>query len=301
MAVANRQIRDKVKEDTDRLAELEISENLRNALNKYIESFQSRADNVLPSRAYIKALEEEKAAGEAREVIDNILTRKDYIGKKSVWIFGGDGWAYDIGYGGLDHVLASGENVNVIVFDTEVYSNTGGQSSKATPAAAIAMFAASGKKIKKKDLGVMAMGYGYVYVAQVALGADKNQLLKVIREAEAYDGPSLIIAYSPCINHGIKAGMSKCTNVMKDAVDAGYWHLYRFNPDLKKEGKNPFMLDSKKPDASFREFLMSEVRYAQLTTSFPDTAEQLFEKAEEDANQRYITYKNLAEAENPIF
>ena len=147
----------------------------------------------------------------------------------------------------------------------------------------------------------MAMGYGYVYVAQVALGADKNQLLKVIREAEAYDGPSLIIAYSPCINHGIKAGMSKCTNVMKDAVDAGYWHLYRFNPDLKKEGKNPFMLDSKKPDASFRDFLMSEVRYAQLTTSFPDTAEQLFEKAEEDANQRYITYKNLAEAENPIF
>lgn len=301
MAVANRKIRDKVKLETDKLETLNISENLKAAISEYKATFDDREANTQPSRAYVRALEAEPASGEARAVIDEILARKDYVSKKSIWIFGGDGWAYDIGYGGLDHVLASGENVNVFVFDTEVYSNTGGQSSKATPAAAIAMFAASGKKIKKKDLGVMAMGYGYVYVAQVALGADRNQLLKVIKEAEAYNGPSLIIAYSPCINHGIKMGMNHSADVMKNAVDSGYWHLYRFNPDLKKEGKNPFIMDSKEPSKSFRDFLLSEVRYAQLTSAFPEAAESLFEKAEKDAHDRYNTYRNLADAEKPVF
>ena len=215
--------------------------------------------------------------------------------KKSVWIFGGDGWAYDIGFGGLDHVLASGEDVNVFVFDTEVYSNTGGQSSKATPTAAVAKFAASGKRVKKKDLGHIAMTYGYVYVAQVAMGADKNQLMKAITEAEAYNGPSLIIGYAPCINHGIKVGMGKSQAQEKKAVEAGYWHLYRFNPLLKEAGKNPFVLDSKEPKADFKEFLMSEVRYASLAKSFPDIAESLFEKAAEDAKDRYESYKQLAE------
>ena len=208
---------------------------------------------------------------------------------------GGDGWAYDIGYGGLDHVLASGEDINILVFDTEVYSNTGGQSSKATPTAAIAKFAASGKKIKKKDLGLMAMSYGYVYVAQVGMGADKNQLLKALIEAERYDGPSLIICYAPCINHGIKKGMGKSQEDIKDAVETGYWHLYRYNPELKKEGKNPFILDSKEPKRPFREFLMGQVRYTALLSEFPEIAEQLFEKAEADAAERYETYKKLAE------
>ena len=214
--------------------------------------------------------------------------------KRSQWIFGGDGWAYDIGYGGVDHVLASGENVNIFVFDTEVYSNTGGQSSKATPTAAIAKFAASGKRTKKKDLGMMAMSYGYVYVAQICMGADKNQTLKAIAEAESYDGPSLIIAYAPCINHGIKAGMTNSQAEAKKAVDCGYWSLYRYNPSLKAEGKNPFSLDSKEPKGDFKEFLMGEVRYASLAKSFPEVADQLFEKTHADAIERLNNYKRLA-------
>lgn len=224
-----------------------------------------------------------------------IYQQRDQLGKKSIWIFGGDGWAYDIGYGGLDHVLASGENVNVLVFDTEVYSNTGGQSSKSTPAAAIAKFSVSGKKTKKKDLGMMAMSYGYVYVAQIAMGADMNQTLKAIREAEAYDGPSLIIAYSPCINHGIKAGMSDAMGEMARAVQSGYWHLYRYNPQLLGAGQNPFMLDSKEPTASLRDFLLGEVRYNSLLKIAPEKAEELFAKTEQDAKQRYLGYKKLAE------
>ena len=204
------------------------------------------------------------------------------------------GWAYDIGYGGLDHVLASGENVNVMVFDTEVYSNTGGQSSKATPAAAIAKFAASGKKTKKKDLGMMAMSYGYVYVAQISMGADKNQTLKAIAEAEAYDGPSLIIAYAPCINHGLKAGMGCSQLEAKLAVDCGYWATYRYNPALKEKGENPFVLDSKEPTADFREFLLGEVRYSSLLKQYPETAEALFAKTEQDAKERLNNYKRLA-------
>ena len=227
--------------------------------------------------------------------MQNILDRKDYLIKKSVWILGGDGWSYDIGYGGLDHVLASGEDVNVLVFDTEVYSNTGGQSSKATPTAATAKFAAAGKNVKKKDLGMIAATYGYVYVAQVAMGANKNQFMKALVEAESYKGPSLIMAYAPCVNHGIKAGMGKTQTKEKDAVEAGYWHLYRFNPLLREEGKNPFVLDSKEPTASFREFLESEVRYTSLQMQFPDIAEELFAKAENDAKERYESYKRMAE------
>ncbi|MFO7601987.1 MAG: thiamine pyrophosphate-dependent enzyme, partial [Candidatus Desulfacyla sp.] len=204
----------------------------------------------------------------------------------------GDGWAYDIGYGGLDHVIASGQDVNILVLDTEVYSNTGGQSSKSTPTGAVAKFAAGGKPTRKKDLGQMAMTYGYVYVASVAMGANKNQLLKAVREAESYHGPSLIIAYSPCINHGINMGLSQ--EEEKRAVEAGYWLLYRYDPRLKDEGKNPLILDSKEPTGDFKEFLMGEVRYSSLTRTFPEHAETLFQKAEADMRERYAAYKRMA-------
>jgi pyruvate-ferredoxin/flavodoxin oxidoreductase len=226
-------------------------------------------------------------------IAQEIYERKDHLVKKCFWAFGGDGWAYDIGFGGLDHVLASGEDINLFVYDTEVYSNTGGQSSKATPTAAVAKFAASGKKIKKKDLGLMAMSYGYVYVAQIAMGADMKQALEVIKEAEAYEGPSLIIAYCTCVNHGIKGGMSNAMSQMKEAVDAGYWHLYRYNPDLEDQGKNPFILESKEPSKSFRDFISSEVRYSSLARQFPESAEELFEKTEKEAKKRYESYKRL--------
>ena len=215
--------------------------------------------------------------------------------KPSVWCVGGDGWAYDIGYGGLDHVLASGENINVLVFDTEVYSNTGGQASKATPAAAMAKFAASGKRTAKKDLGRMAMTYGYVYVAQVAMGADKNQLVKALKEAESYPGPSLVICYAPCVNHGIRKGMGKSQEIMKDAVECGYWHLYRFDPRRMERGENPFILDSKEPKGDLREFFMGQVRYSSLAVAFPELAEELFQKAEYDARERYEAYRNMAQ------
>jgi pyruvate-ferredoxin/flavodoxin oxidoreductase len=225
-----------------------------------------------------------------------ILRHRDMLAKKTFWMFGGDGWAYDIGFGGLDHVVASGENVNVLVVDTEVYSNTGGQSSKATPTAAVAKFAASGKRTKKKDLGMMAKSYGYVYVAQVAMGADKNQFMKAVTEAEAYHGPSLIICYAPCINHGMKAGMGKAQASEKQAVECGYWSLYRYNPDVEAEGKNGFTLDSKKePNGQFRDFIMGQVRYNSLLKEFPDIAEDLFAKTEKDAMDRWEGYKKLAE------
>jgi len=221
---------------------------------------------------------------------------KQYLIKKSVWVFGGDGWAYDIGYGGLDHVVASGEDINIFVMDTEVYSNTGGQASKATPVGAVAKFAASGKKIRKKDLGAMIMVYGYVYVAQVAMGASQSQFLKALREAEAYPGPSLIIAYAPCINHGLKAGMSKTQEEEKRAVEAGYWHLYRYDPLLEEEGKNPFILDSKEPDwDKFQDFLDGEVRYTSLMKTFPEEAIRLDALAKKNAEWRYNSYKRLAD------
>ncbi len=225
--------------------------------------------------------------GFARENVKHLV-------KKSVWMFGGDGWAYDIGYGGLDHVLASGADVNVMVFDTEVYSNTGGQASKATPTGAVAQFAAAGKRTKKKDLGMMAMSYGDVYVAQVAMGASQAQLLKAVKEAESYNGPSLIIAYAPCINHGLRCGMAKVQDEIKRAVEAGYWHLYRYNPILAEEGKNPFQLDSKEPEGGYREFLRGEVRYSSLERTFPDAADALYRKSEADAKARYQVYKGLA-------
>ena len=229
------------------------------------------------------------------DICKQIVEYKDYIAARSQWIFGGDGWAYDIGYGGLDHVLASGENVNVLVLDTEVYSNTGGQSSKSTPAGAVAKFATSGKRIRKKDLGMMAMSYGYVYVAQVAMGASPAQYFNVLKEAEAYNGPSLIIAYAPCINHGLRNGMGKSQAEEKLAVECGYWHLYRFNPALAEEGKNPFTLDSKEPDWSkFQEFIKGEVRYSSLLKTFPQVAEELFAKTEEFAKLRYESYKKLS-------
>lgn len=233
-------------------------------------------------------------AKEKGDVFKKIAELKHYLVKRSQWIFGGDGWAYDIGYGGLDHVIASGEDVNILVVDTEVYSNTGGQASKSSPTAAVAKFAASGKRIRKKDLGMMAMSYGYVYVAQVAMGSNKNQFHKALMEAESYPGPSLIIAYSPCINHGIKAGMGKTQEEEKKAVEAGYWHLYRFDPRLADQGKNPFQLDSKEPTTSFQDFIKGEVRYSTLLKTFPTVAEELFQAAEKDAQNRYNSYKRMA-------
>lgn len=280
-------VADRVKEALN----LPVSESLKAAMQNWLDNMNVSDGTRERAEALKAALVAENSDN---ELLKEIAGLGQYFVKRSHWIFGGDGWAYDIGYGGLDHVLASGENINVMVFDTEVYSNTGGQSSKATPAAAIAKFAASGKRTRKKDLGMMAMSYGYVYVAQIAMGADKNQTLKAIAEAEAYDGPSLIIAYSPCINHGLKAGMGNSQLEAKHAVECGYWANYRYNPELKEQGKNPFILDSKEPTGNFREFLMGEVRYSSLLKQFPDQAEALFEKTEHDAKERLATYKRLA-------
>jgi len=291
MMLASQQIRDRIEDLMNEALALDINAELKAAFQEWIDGKDEGKASKAAAYKILPLIEAE--AGNA--IIDEIIEKKDHLIKKSQWIFGGDGWAYDIGYGGLDHVLASGEDVNVLVMDTEVYSNTGGQASKSSPTAAIAKFAASGKRTKKKDLGMMAMSYGYVYVAQVSMGADKNQLIKAMKEAEAYKGPSLIIAYSPCIAHGIRAGMGKTQEQAKKAVEAGYWHLYRFNPELKEEGKNPFTLDSKEPKASFQEFLAGEVRYSALKKSFPEVADELFAKAERDANERYESYKKLAE------
>jgi len=261
------------------------------AINAWIVAYNDGEKTLAASDQLTAAL-----AKETLPVAADILALKAYFPKKSQWIFGGDGWAYDIGYGGLDHVLASGKDVNVLVVDTEVYSNTGGQSSKSTPVGAVAKFAASGKRVRKKDLGMMAMSYGYVYVAQVAMGANQAQYLKALKEAEAYPGPALIIAYAPCINHGLKASMGKSQAEEKKAVECGYWQLYRYNPLLEEEGKNPFQLDSKEPDYSkFRDFLMGEVRYNSLVKAAPEEAEQLFAKTEQDAKWRLEGYKRRAE------
>ena len=265
------------------------------AIDKWIESMNDGEASKAASAELVKVLEACKGCGcEADKLVADILAEKDCFVKKSIWMFGGDGWAYDIGYGGLDHVLAQGEDVNVLVLDTEVYSNTGGQASKSSPTGAVAKFAAGGKITKKKDLGKMAMSYGYVYVAQIALGANMNQTVKAIKEAENYHGPSLIIAYAPCINHGIN--MSNSIGEEKKAVDAGYWQLYRYNPALKEAGKNPFTLDSKQPkEGDYRAFLMGENRYAQLSKSKPEVAEKLFELNEEQAMERYADYKKMSE------
>lgn len=298
MLLAVKHVREGLQKAMEQAIELgcEGDDNLNKAFSEWIENKENSKLTREKSDAVIAALKEHSSKdAEFEKILKPIRDHEDYLVKKSVWALGGDGWAYDIGYGGLDHVLASGENINILVFDTEVYSNTGGQASKATPTAAVAKFAASGKKIKKKDLGLIAMSYGYVYVAQVGMGADKNQLMKAILEAEAYDGPSLIIAYSPCVTHGIRKGMNKAQENIKDAVDVGYWNLYRYNPDLKKEGKNPFTLDSKAPNGNFRDFILGQVRYSALQQEFPEVAETLFEMTEEHANKRYESYKRLAE------
>jgi pyruvate-ferredoxin/flavodoxin oxidoreductase len=252
------------------------------AYEKWVDTYEDSKANAEPTKELIAALEKNNS-DEAKEV----LSEKDFLAKKSVWIFGGDGWAYDIGFGGLDHVIASNQDVNILVFDTEVYSNTGGQASKSTPTGSIAQFAAAGKETKKKNLAQIAMSYGYVYVAQVAMGADYNQCVKAISEAESYHGPSIVIAYAPCINHGIKGGMNDTQKVIKNAVAAGYWNMFRFDPRKKSEGQNPFILDSKEPSMSYQDFIMNEVRYSSLARSYPDRAKELFAKAEKDAKERY--------------
>ena len=277
--------------------------------HELVDKVHTLAERGVAREACEAYLEKGNDASVSREVSDALLAaiaddnseeaafirqNEEFLTKKSVWAFGGDGWAYDIGYGGLDHVLASGKDINILVLDTEVYSNTGGQASKATATGAVAKFFAGGKQTKKKDLGLMAMSYGYVYVAQVAMGADPAQTLKAIREAEAYDGPSIIICYCPCIEHGMKCGMGLSQKAQKDAVEAGYWHLYRYNPDLKDEGKNPFILDSKQPTGDFQKYLLGQNRYASLKLSFPDKADALYAKAEQDAKERLASYENLA-------
>ncbi|MBZ4663118.1 MAG: pyruvate ferredoxin/flavodoxin oxidoreductase [Caloramator sp.] len=291
-----KQIRERMVSKLQSIVEMIDDAAVKEAVIKYINNNNDKKQSRAVAEAMVEKLKEYNATNEnVKQVVEDVLMHKDYLSRKSTWIIGGDGWAYDIGFGGLDHVIASGEDVKILVLDTEVYSNTGGQSSKATPAAAIAQFAASGKKTKKKDLGMMAMSYGYVYVAQVAMGADKNQYLKALVEAENYDGPAVIIAYSPCINQGIKIGMGNTQEEAKRAVNAGYWHLYRYNPMLKEEGKNPFVLDSKEPTMSIKEFLMGEVRYAALSKVQPKLAELMYKKAEEDLKERYEVYKKLAE------
>ena len=290
MKIATEQRRAKLVEVVKEIVDKTPDASIKAAAEAWLENKDDAKGSRKAGEALVAALEANKAG---KELKAQVLDMKDLLTKKSQWIFGGDGWAYDIGYGGLDHVLAMNQNVNVLVMDTEVYSNTGGQSSKATPTGAVAKFAAAGKTTKKKDLGLIAMSYGYVYVAKVCMGADKNQLLKAMLEAEAYDGPSLIIAYAPCINHGISAGMGKAQAEAKKAVDAGYWPLYRYNPELEAAGKNPFTLDSKPASMSYEDFIMGEVRYSSLKKVFPDIADKLFARAAEEAKEKYEYYENL--------
>ncbi len=315
MNLAQNTLRDRMVDETREMLKAEhIDADLAAAAQAWLDTLEDGSANAAAAEAYIAALEEATdvnlmgtkweevyvkngnkcpcpACTHGREVLKN----KDLLAKKSVWCFGGDGWAYDIGFGGLDHVIASGQDINIMVFDTEVYSNTGGQSSKATPTGAVAQFAAAGKEVKKKDLAAIAMSYGYVYVAQIAMGADYNQTLKALHEAESYNGPSLVIAYAPCINHGIKGGLVNAQAEIKRAVAAGYWHMFRFDPRLTLEGKNPFTLDSKEPSENYLDFIKNEVRYSSLTRTFPDRAEDLFAKADKYAIDKYAALKKRAE------
>ncbi len=295
MALGQKAIRNRLEEYVTKIEELSDDADVKKACADYIETKNDSKANRPATDALIEKLEAVSAqGGEIAELAQKTLKDKDELAKKSVWIFGGDGWAYDIGFGGLDHVIASGENVNILVFDTEVYSNTGGQASKATPVGSVAQFAAAGKAMKKKDLAAIAMSYGYVYVAQVAMGADYNQCIKAMVEAESYNGPSLVICYAPCINHGIKGGMGIAQKEEEKAVAAGYWNCFRFDPRLADEGKNPFMLDSKAPSASYRDFIMGEVRYNRLARANPERAEKLFTEAEEIAEKKYEHLSKLA-------
>ena len=265
------------------LKEKVTDDGFKAVIDGYLDTVDDGAANKAATKALVAELEKHPDCPYCKE----ILKDKEFLAKKSVWIFGGDGWAYDIGFGGLDHVIASGEDVNILVFNTEVYSNTGGQASKATPLGAVAQFAAAGKEIKNKDLAGIAMTYGYVYVAQVGMGADYNQCIKAFSEAESYHGPSLIIAYAPCINQGIKGGMVHAQDTIKAAVAAGYWNLFRFDPRKTLAGENPFQLDSKAPSADYKSFIEGEVRYSSLKRSFPDKADQLFDRAAKIASDRY--------------
>lgn len=294
MALGQKAIRNRLIEYVEGIQKDTDSAELKTACQNYLDTVTDSTSSRPATDALIAELEKNTEDAKVGELVKKTLVDKDELAKKSMWIFGGDGWAYDIGFGGLDHVIASGENVNILVFDTEVYSNTGGQASKATPVGSVAQFAAAGKAVKKKDLAAIAMSYGYVYVAQCAMGADNNQVLKAMVEAESYNGPSLVICYAPCINHGIKGGMGIAQLEEKKAVEAGYWNIFRYDPRLADEGKNPFMLDGKAPSASYRDFIMGEVRYNSLTRSFPERAEKLFEKAEKVAADKYAHLEKLA-------
>ena len=297
MYIGQKTIRERLMKKVEEMAASEkASDAFKAAAAEYLATANDGAKNEVATKALVSELEAAAKAG--CPVAPAILAEKQFLSKKAVWIFGGDGWAYDIGFGGLDHVLASGEDVNVMVFDTEVYSNTGGQASKASNIGQVAQFAAAGKAIGKKNLAEIAMSYGYVYVAQIAMGADMNQTLKAIAEAEAYPGPSLIIGYAPCEMHSIKGGMANCQAEMKKAVEAGYWQMFRFNPALKAEGKNPFSLDSKEPTASYQDFINGEARYTRLAQAFPERAKELFAKAEETAKAKYERLKKMVDFYN---
>ena len=289
MSLGQKVLREQTIEKVAKLVEDNAA--LKPAFDKFMETKNDTKGNVAPTAELVAEIEKIDSP-----LAKEILEKKQYLSKKSVWIFGGDGWAYDIGFGGLDHVLASGENVNVMVFDTEMYSNTGGQASKASNIGEVCQFAAAGKETKKKSLSEIAMSYGYIYVAQIALGANPAQAVKCIAEAEAYDGPSLIIGYAPCELHGIaKGGMNHCQEEMKKAVKAGYWNLFSFNPAKKEKGENPFTLTSKAGDGSYKDFLMNEARYSRLVKPFPERAEKLFDKAEKTADERYAHLQKLVE------
>ena len=300
MLLAQEAITKRLAEKVNIIAENCKDEKIVELCKAWLDTVEDSAANQAPAAALLEALKGiDEPCETCAPAIKEIIADGDFLAQKTHWIFGGDGWAYDIGYGGLDHVLASHKNVNIMVFDTEVYSNTGGQASKSTPTGAIAQFAAAGKEVKKKDLAAIAMSYGYVYVAQVAMGADYNQCLKAIKEAEAYNGPSIVIAYAPCINHGIKAGMGKAMDEEAKAVKAGYWYNFRFNPDAKKEGKNPLTVDSKEPTEDYIEFIKGENRYANLMRQFPERAQRLYDEAAAMAGEKYEYYKKLVKLYEP--
>ena len=289
--LAQQALRDSLIEKVREIAALELTaDDIKEASEEYLNTLTDGKANGIATDKLVSVLEA-AVAGDcdcaACELAEKVLEDKEFLAKKSIWIFGGDGWAYDIGFGGLDHVIASGDDVNILVFDTEVYSNTGGQASKSTPVGAVAQFAASGMGKRKKDLAGIAMTYGNVYVASIGQGANYNQTVRAFVEAESYNGPSLIIAYAPCINHGIRGGLTLAQTTIKNAVDSGYWHLFRFDPRLADKGENPFQLDSKEPSKPYTDFIKNEVRYTSLERAFPERAEELFPKAEELAKDRY--------------
>ena len=295
MALAVKQRRANVRMRCEELAGMVADTEIETAIKKWLATFDDLDTNDADARALVAVLEKEVLTGEAKALADEILLHRDQLSKKVIWLYGGDGWAYDIGYGGLDHVIASGEDLNIIVVDTEVYSNTGGQSSKATPVGASAKFADGGKATAKKDLGRLMMTYPNAYVASVAMGANPAQLVKAMNEAVAHKGPSILIAYAPCINHGIKAGMANVQAEMKKAVDCGLWPLYRYNPNKTED---PFSLDYKQPSKPVMEFFDGEVRYSGLKLKYPETAERLFAEAQREADQRYKTYVKLEKSCN---